>query len=35
MIEKKNYLKGKVTSNQGFFKVKKQQQNHLFLSFFG
>lgn len=20
---------------QGFFKVKKQQQNHLFLSFFG
>lgn len=34
MIEKKNYLKVKV--NQGFFKVKKQQQNHLvFLSFFG
>lgn len=33
MIEKKTYLKVKV--NQGFFKVKKQQQNHLFLSFFG
>lgn len=33
MIEKKNYLKVKV--NQGFFKVKTQEQNHLFLSFFG